>query len=153
MWTVTYYFLAITHTHMLDKAGIAALLPPPNTTPAPTTAPTFAPGTVSGGDGRVIFSQTDMINRNMVTESPEMRESIAALPIETVAAAPVVFEPAPTVAPSTSLGVSRIGMYIAIFAIVVFCLMLLLFISTRGKTGRGNSNFKNAPRGFDPYSL
>ena len=88
-----------------------------------------------------------------MTESPEMRESIAALPVETVAAAPVVFEPAPTVAPSTSLGVSRIGMYIAIFAIVVFCLMLLLFISTRGKKGRGNSNFNNAPRGFDPYSL
>ena len=139
---------------MLDKAGIAALLPPPNTTPAPTTAPTFAPGTVSGGEGRVIFSQTDMINRNVVTESPEMRESIAALPIETVAAAPVVFDPAPTPAPSTSLGVSRIGLYLAIFAIVVFCLMLLLFLSTRGKKARGNSNFNNnAPRGFDPYSL
>ncbi len=138
---------------MLNESGIAALLPTPNTTPAPPMAPTYAPGTVSGGDDRTIFSMTDQINYSAPTESPAMQESIAARPVETVTAAPILITAAPTDPPPRLFGASKFGLYVAIFAIIVFCLMLLLFISTRGKKGRSNQNFNNMPRGYDPYSL
>ena len=137
---------------MLDQDGIKALLPPPSTTAPLTAAPTYAPGTIGAGGDRVIFSQTDQLNYNAVTESPAMQASIAALPVPTIAAPPVTYAPvAPVVEEPKS---NKYILYIAIFAIVVFCLMLLLFIMSRkGKGRNANNNFGNVPRGFDPYAI
>lgn len=135
---------------MLDQAGIQALLPPPNTTAPLTVAPTYAPGTISGGGDRVIFSQTDMLNYNAATESPAMQASIAALPVPTIAAEPVTYAPATPIIEEKKNGYI---LYIAIFAIIVFCLMLLLFIATRKGKSRNANNFSNVPRGFDPYAV